>query len=152
MELLDTKVKITLRQPTKNRRCDFCHSEEGKPRLVGRFIVQLRRVIVFGEKKLACQTCIQKNEEILASRKNRNKKSNSENHKQVFNLYFHFRQMISRILHVLAFVLLLSTIVVAQPSFPAQPDQTPIDGGLGLLAAVGGAYAYKKLKDRTKEL
>lgn len=28
------------------------------------------------------------------------------------------------------------------------PEQTPIDGGLGILAAVGGLYAVKKLKDR----
>ena len=35
--------------------------------------------------------------------------------------------------------------VNAQPSFPSTPDPAPIDGGLGLLAAAGGAYAYKRL-------
>ena len=30
-------------------------------------------------------------------------------------------------------------------SFPSTPDPAPIDGGLGLLAAAGGAYAYKRL-------
>ncbi len=34
----------------------------------------------------------------------------------------------------------------AQPSFPSTPDPAPIDGGLGLLAAAGSAYAYKQLK------
>ncbi len=34
---------------------------------------------------------------------------------------------------------------------PSAPSQTPIDGGLGLLAALGGGYAVKKLKDRKTE-
>ena len=41
---------------------------------------------------------------------------------------------------------LISTEIRAQPSFPSTPDPAPIDGGLGLLAAAGSAYAYKKLK------
>ena len=36
------------------------------------------------------------------------------------------------------------------PPPPSKPAQTPIDGGLGLLAAAGGAYAIKKLRDRKK--
>tara|TARA_R110002124_G_scaffold286675_2_gene468232 strand:- start:1640 stop:1762 length:123 start_codon:yes stop_codon:yes gene_type:complete len=36
--------------------------------------------------------------------------------------------------------------VFAQPGLPGAPSQAPIDGGLGLLAAAGGAYAWKKLK------
>ncbi|MCC5905453.1 MAG: hypothetical protein JJU13_04560 [Balneolaceae bacterium] len=36
----------------------------------------------------------------------------------------------------------------APPPLPDKPAQTPIDGGLGLLAAAGGAYAIKKIKDR----
>ncbi len=63
----------------------------------------------------------------------------------------HLKRVLLRMGYLLAFLFLLSTAAVAQPSFPAQPDQTPIDGGLGILAAAGGAYAYKKLKDRTKE-
>lgn len=35
---------------------------------------------------------------------------------------------------------------MAQPGLPGAPAQAPIDGGLGLLAAAGGAYAWKKLK------
>lgn len=34
------------------------------------------------------------------------------------------------------------------PPPPSKPTQTPIDGGLGLLAAAGGAYAIKKLRSR----
>lgn len=40
---------------------------------------------------------------------------------------------------------------MAQPGLPGDPAQAPIDGGLGLLAAAGGAYAYKKLKSHKKE-
>jgi hypothetical protein len=39
--------------------------------------------------------------------------------------------------------------LVAQPpppALPSMPNQAPIDGGLGLLAAAGGAYAWKKLR------
>ena len=36
------------------------------------------------------------------------------------------------------------------PLFPDKPQQTPIDGGLVLLAAAGSGYAIKKLRDRKK--
>ena len=42
-------------------------------------------------------------------------------------------------------------VVMSQPSLPSNPPQAPIDGGLGLLAVAGGAYAYKKLKDRKNQ-
>ena len=50
--------------------------------------------------------------------------------------------------------LALTTVLWAQspppPMLPLSPDQAPIDGGLGLLAAAGGGYALKKLRDRKK--
>lgn len=49
---------------------------------------------------------------------------------------------------LIAFVL-TADIAFAQPpppALPSAPDQAPIDGGLGLLAAAGGAYAWKKLR------
>ena len=42
-------------------------------------------------------------------------------------------------------------VVIGQPSLPSNPPQAPIDGGLGLLAAAGGAYAYKKLKGKKNQ-
>ena len=48
-------------------------------------------------------------------------------------------------------ILGLTFVAYAQPSLPSAPSQAPIDGGLGLLAAAGGAYAYKKLKGRNRE-
>ncbi|MFW6348407.1 MAG: PID-CTERM protein-sorting domain-containing protein [Cyclonatronaceae bacterium] len=37
------------------------------------------------------------------------------------------------------------------PIFPGDPDQVPVDGGLSLLAAAGGAYALNKLRKRKQE-
>ncbi|MDP5957368.1 MAG: hypothetical protein QF587_00780 [Candidatus Marinimicrobia bacterium] len=44
----------------------------------------------------------------------------------------------------------LISIISAQPTFPGAPDQAPI-GGLGLLAAAGGAMALKKFRDKHKK-
>ncbi|MDX1619098.1 MAG: hypothetical protein R3224_09960 [Balneolaceae bacterium] len=38
--------------------------------------------------------------------------------------------------------------VQAQPVLPDPPEQAPVDLGLGILAALGGAYAVKKLRSR----
>ncbi|MEP1151522.1 MAG: hypothetical protein ABJH08_07310 [Balneola sp.] len=46
----------------------------------------------------------------------------------------------------LTIILIATAVVYAQPGLPGNPAQAPIDGGLGLLAAAGGAYAWKKLR------
>ena len=56
----------------------------------------------------------------------------------------------TRLTRIAVFVLPLITVVIAQPNFPSTPSQAPI-GGLGLLAAVGGALAIKKLIDKYKK-
>ena len=48
----------------------------------------------------------------------------------------------------LALMLLATAAALAQPGLPGDPTQAPIDGGLGILAALGGAYAVKKLRER----
>ena len=58
--------------------------------------------------------------------------------------------MKSTIYRCITFVLSLIAIVSAQPSFPGAPNQAPI-GGLGFLAAAGGAMALKKLYDKHKK-
>lgn len=55
------------------------------------------------------------------------------------------------ILLAILIVLVASTVIHAQPEILSNPDQAPIDGGLGLLAAAGGTYAWKKLRDMKKE-
>lgn len=53
---------------------------------------------------------------------------------------------------IIIFILIVaSTFAYAQPGLPSAPTQAPIDGGLSLLAAAGGAYAIKKLRDKTGE-
>lgn len=48
----------------------------------------------------------------------------------------------------LAVILVTTSQLLAQPpSFPSNPSQSPIDGGLLLLALLGGGYAWKKLRD-----
>ncbi|MEQ9308659.1 MAG: hypothetical protein RLN90_04340 [Balneolaceae bacterium] len=51
----------------------------------------------------------------------------------------------------LTILLLVTAVTMAQPGLPGAPSQAPIDGGLTLLAAAGGAYAIKKLRDKKKE-
>ena len=59
--------------------------------------------------------------------------------------------MKTRIIFMLSSIMLFTAqLVMAQPSLPDIPPQVPIDGGLGLLAAAGGAYAIKKLRDKRK--
>lgn len=56
-----------------------------------------------------------------------------------------------RIVALTAFTLILAEVTIAQPGLPSAPTQAPIDGGLSLLAAAGGAYAIKKLRDKNNE-
>jgi hypothetical protein len=58
--------------------------------------------------------------------------------------------MASAVLFMLTLTLVFADAAFAQvpPMLPGAPNQAPIDGGLGLLAAAGGAYAWKKLRKR----
>jgi len=51
---------------------------------------------------------------------------------------------------LLGIILLIPDFLYAQtpPPPPSKPIQNPIDGGLAILAAAGGAYAIKKLRDK----
>lgn len=52
-----------------------------------------------------------------------------------------------------ALVLLMSAPELLQaqpPGLPGAPDQAPL-GGLGLLAAAGGAYAWNKLRNKNHQ-
>ncbi len=53
-------------------------------------------------------------------------------------------------IHKIAAALPFIVLAAAQPSFPSDPAQAPI-GGLGLLAAAGGAWAVKKLRDKNSK-
>ncbi|MDZ7659778.1 PID-CTERM protein-sorting domain-containing protein [Fodinibius sp.] len=48
---------------------------------------------------------------------------------------------------IIGVLFVIPDYVLAQPGLPSDPEQTPIDGGLGILAALGGVYAIKKLRN-----
>ncbi len=50
---------------------------------------------------------------------------------------------------ILGFLLALAQVAAAQPLPPPKP--TPIDGGLSLLLAAGGALGYRTYKKHTKQ-
>lgn len=59
--------------------------------------------------------------------------------------------LVLAVLIVSGIILFFPDLSMAQPPPPPiKPSQTPIDGGLGILAAAGGAYAIKKLRDKKK--
>lgn len=61
-------------------------------------------------------------------------------------------KILSALAILVVLMLIVTTAAIAQPpppALPGMPDQAPL-GGLGLLAAAGGAYAWKKLRN-TKE-
>lgn len=56
------------------------------------------------------------------------------------------KDIVLKITAVALFLMVVSPIL-AQPGPPPAPPATPIDGGLSLLLAAGGALGLKKLKD-----
>tara|TARA_Y100000310_G_C20565630_1_gene755336 strand:- start:216 stop:392 length:177 start_codon:yes stop_codon:yes gene_type:complete len=51
------------------------------------------------------------------------------------------------IVKIMVSVMMLLTVVIPVVAQPGAPPATPIDGGLSLLLAAGGAYGIKKIRD-----
>lgn len=49
---------------------------------------------------------------------------------------------------VILMLFLFPEIVSSQPSFPDDPDQIPVDGGLAILFVTGSGYAIKKYRQK----
>lgn len=129
-----------------NQYCSVCNSEEGKTRLVGNYTVVLKSAIIQGEELHLCQSCYMHHHKQIQNKINDVMKASSKNR---------LRNFIKNIFSLLLLMVALSLTVQAQgipglPSFPSDPQEAPIDGGLGLLAAAGGAYAIKKLRNKNK--
>lgn len=140
LKTIITKFEEPMETHTHTKQCDFCQAEEGKPRLIGGFIVELKTVEIFGTDKIACQSCSRKHRAILQSGKKAQRLGKIDQQ---------LRKFISFVAHFFILIIVFSAPVLAQPpGLPGSPDQAPIDGGLGLLAAAGGSYALKKLRDR----
>ncbi|MEQ8577857.1 MAG: hypothetical protein RIC57_10390 [Balneola sp.] len=136
MKTLETVLKtISLEGDT----CDNCKAKEGIEHPIRGMKVKLKSIPGESIPNKYCQICfIQKST-----------KPKTEKKKDMLLLIKKFSLVIALIC---ALLLVLSISVYAQPpGLPGDPAQAPIDGGLGLLAAAGGAYAYKKLKDKNKE-
>lgn len=55
------------------------------------------------------------------------------------------------VLGVLALLSPVDAMALMQPPPPTAPAAVPVDGGLGLLALAGGAYAVKRLRSRRRD-
>ena len=130
--------------------CSFCKSEEGKPRPVGNYIVELKVISVMGSEKHACQSCYRKTKRLLELEQQKEQAIMKP------SLFQKMHQFALRIAGLFMMLLFTSAMLYAQgapglPMFPDDPAAAPIDGGLSLLAAAGGAYAIKKLRDKKAE-
>jgi hypothetical protein len=54
------------------------------------------------------------------------------------------------LIHFLFVMAMPGLAQVPPPTLPGPPDQAPIDGGLAILAAAGGAYAWRRLRSGEK--
>lgn len=124
-------------QTSETRTCFFCGSEEGTIRKIGQYEISLRKVTFDDNLHLACQGCAHKIVQYpLVKQKGRHTTS-------LLTKFF------STVIATCFIVVVLASAASAQPpGFPKAADQAPIDGGLSLLAAAGGAYAVKKLRDK----
>lgn len=61
-----------------------------------------------------------------------------------------FKKATALIVLAAGFLVLHPSVLLAQtpPGFPDLPPEAPIDGGLGLLALAGGAFAARKFQKR----
>lgn len=58
------------------------------------------------------------------------------------------KNTLNKVLILTPLLMLISIAAMAQPS---APPATPIDGGLSILLAAGGAYGLKKIYDKRKQ-
>ncbi len=143
-KIMDTQTKQSMPPPPfpRPRSCNCCGEFEGF-HANGEYVI-LKPKKLHGYTLFLCQVCLRTS----SIRRQRVRQiSNSPNNKPM-----KLTQRIFSSFLAVAFVLLLSTVIFAQPGTPGGGgDQVPIDGGLGLLAAAGGAYAIKKLRDKKKQ-
>lgn len=82
---------------------------------------------------------------------NQQRKTASTQHSEAMKIFLLFIALLATLFTIGIF---FPELVLAQtpppPDLPAKPTQNPIDGGLVLLAAAGGGYAIKKLRDKQK--
>jgi len=134
-----TKKKVPVVKFTA-RKCALCGATEGKIHPLRKLLVVLEPLKKEEEDSpLVCLICRLDSIKKEMSKLKQKKKS-----------FLTMNKYIITAIIVVAILLILSSWAFAQPGLPGTPTQAPIDGGLGLLAAAGGAYALKKLRDKNK--
>lgn len=124
-------IESVLKSIKKNsQRCHICDLKEGDLHPLNGITIKIKKDEKSGFNY--CQSCL----------KTKTEQPKKQKKKQML-----------KIIEKFCFVLLLgigsSTALMGQPGLPTAPDQAPIDGGLGILATLGGVYAWKKLKKKT---
>ncbi len=122
----------------ENDCCNCCKVKEGTEHPIKGLVVRLNSIPEDPDYIKYCQVCLI----------HHSKKTQKEKKKDMIQLVQKFGLGCSVMLMNL---LIFTESVLAQPGLPGDPAQAPIDGGLGLLAAAGGAYAYKKLKRKNED-
>lgn len=112
--------------------------------------MELKVISVMGSEKHACQSCYRKTKRLLELEQQKEQAIMKP------SLFQKMHQFALRIAGLFMMLLFTSAMLYAQgapglPMFPDDPAAAPIDGGLSLLAAAGGAYAIKKLRDKKAE-
>jgi len=61
-----------------------------------------------------------------------------------------YKQQLLNIAFILLIVL-IPTVIFAQPGFSDDVDDVPVDGGISLLVAAGIGYGAKKMRDKRQK-
>lgn len=136
MKTLESVLKAISIESDK---CEHCNVRVGVEHPLEGLKVELKALPGEEQFKKYCQICYIE----------RSKKTQKEKKKDMIQL---IKKLGCSAILVIIVTMLFTLPTMAQPGLPGDPAQAPIDGGLGLLAAAGGAYAYKKLRDRKDEV
>jgi hypothetical protein len=122
--------------------CAHCGAKEGEKHPFRGFEVILQPVEKYNSNSpKVCAIC--RLEHLKKEARNMNKIESTQDKIKKYGLLPVF---------IILLTLLMTGLIYAQPpGLPGAPDQAPIDGGLSLLAAAGGAYAIKKLRNKNRE-
>ena len=128
------------------RICSYCRSIEGTERPIGNYVVELKTLEDQGNTMLACQSC-------YINRKSELQKTNDSESIMKKKLIDRLKNIFftTSAIMIFSIIELNAQGLPGPPGFPGAPAAAPIDGGLGLLAAAGGVYAYKKLRNKHRE-
>jgi len=128
MKTLESVLKAISIESDK---CEHCNAKEGAEHPLEGLKVELNALPGEEEFKKYCQICYIE----------RSKKTQKEKKKDMIQL---IKKLGYSAMLVIIVIVIFTLPTMAQPGLPGNPAQAPIDGGLGMLAAAGGLYAWNK--------